>query len=96
MLLGVNGKRPRGVILPCFFTMTHIDGVTQNNQLVSSLLYFYWLTTSEYPCLLKASTILLTAFRILLDVMANNNGMFNYFNIRDRNFSTFGRGGTWP
>ena len=41
---------------PFFFIMTHINGVTQNIQLVSSLLYSYWSTTPEYPYLLEAST----------------------------------------
>ena len=42
-----NGERLRGVILPSFFVMTHMDSVTQNIQLVSNLLQSYWLSTSE-------------------------------------------------
>ena len=37
MFLGANGKWPRGVILPCFFIITHTDSVTQSIQSVSSL-----------------------------------------------------------
>ena len=46
------------MVLPSFFTMTHMHSVTQNIQLVSSLLQSYWLFTSECPCLLEAPTIL--------------------------------------
>ena len=44
----VNGRSDHvGVILSSFF-MTQMDTVTQNTQLVSSLLQSYWLSTSEY------------------------------------------------
>ena len=33
----------------CFFSMTHVDSITKNIQLLSNLLYSYWLPTSEYP-----------------------------------------------
>ena len=48
-----------------FFIMTHVDSATHNIQLVSSLLYSYWLFTSEYLCLVEASTILIQIPRAL-------------------------------
>ena len=36
---------------------TYLESVTQNVQLISSLLQSYWTSTSECPCLLNASTI---------------------------------------
>ena len=41
----------------CFFIMTHVDGVKQGIQLVSSLLHSNWLSTSEYQRLSEASNI---------------------------------------
>ena len=50
-----------------FFIITHVDSEMQNIQLVYSLRYFYWLATSECPCLLEASTILIhSAFHFTL------------------------------
>ena len=55
-VLGAKGKSPCGGGHSCFLIINHINGVTQNIQLVSSLLQSYWVFTFEYPCLLEAST----------------------------------------
>ena len=47
-----------------FFIMIHVDGVTQNIQLVSSLLQSYWSSFPENLYLLEVSR--LPIFRILL------------------------------
>ena len=42
-----------------FFIMTYVDSVKHNIHLAFSLLYSYWLSTSECPCLLEPSIILI-------------------------------------
>ena len=47
MFLGLEGEWPRRGGPSCLFIMDRVDNITQNIQLVSSLLYSYWLFTPE-------------------------------------------------
>ena len=42
-----NEEGSQGVVLPSLFNITHMDSVTQNMELVYSLVQYYWLSTSE-------------------------------------------------
>ena len=59
--------------------MTHIDSVIHNIQLVSSLLYSYWPTTSEELYFLEVSTIFLPTasqlmeWNIMIHPICSNN-----------------------
>ena len=50
--------------------MTHMDSITKNIQLLYNLLYYYWLSTSEYPTSSRSINYLDT-FYILLGTMVN-------------------------